>query len=236
MATSRRPRLTEGSVARTLVDLTARWYWGCLVCRRSTSLIPFLSGSWEPRKGIFGAAALSYIVTGVAAYFWLKKSLPESMEYDFLQRIVATEGIEDHPDSLGYWISRLQGHARNYLERTLSQYHLDGRTLAFLTALLRDDGLSQHELSEQLRVNESMTSRVISRLVDLGYVRRETVCQADGGERLYITEAARQISPDVKRVLQTWSELLSQGFDAEERAMALTLLQRMNKNAVDWSS
>ncbi|MBC8258065.1 MAG: MATE family efflux transporter [SAR324 cluster bacterium] len=36
-------------------------------------------------KGIFGAAALSYIISGISAYFLLKKNLADSMDYDFIR-------------------------------------------------------------------------------------------------------------------------------------------------------
>ncbi len=189
--------------------------------------LAFLGTELIGLSGIFGAAALSYVVTGIAGYFWLKRSLTESMEYDYLQRIVETQEIADHPASLGYWLARLHRYGRNYYDRALSAYHLDARTLSFLMALLRQDGLTRLELGAKLGVNEAVAERAISTLTDLGYIRRD-----QDREGLFVTERAREIAPEVKSVLQSWSARLSEGFTEEEREMALTLLQRMNANAI----
>ena len=81
--------------------------------------------------GIFVAASMSYSIAGIAGYVWLKQTLTESMEYDYLQRIVMTEEIADQPSSLGYWVARLNRYGRNYYNRELSPYNLDNRTLSF---------------------------------------------------------------------------------------------------------
>lgn len=174
--------------------------------------------------GIFGAASLSYMIAGIIGYFWLKKTMAESMEYDYLQRIVTTEEIADQPASLGYWVARLNRYGRSYYNSGLSPFHLDTRTLSFLTTLYHDDGLTQQELSEKLAVNESVTRRALSTLMDLEYIRR------DGGNSVFITQKARDIAPNVKSVLRSWSETLVEGFTEDEKEMALTLLQRMTAN------
>ena len=111
------------------------------------------------------------------------------------------------------------------LNRALSPYHLDTRSLSFLTTLLHDDGLTQHELSEKLGVDEAVTKRAISILTDLAYVRHD-----GSDDTIFVTQRAREIAMDVKDVLRSWSETLSEGFTEEEKEIALTLLQRMNAN------
>ncbi len=178
--------------------------------------------------GIFGALALSYIIAGIAAYLWLRRTLTESMEYDFLHRIVDVQEIADQPVSLGYWVARLYRFGRAYYDHALSPYHLDTRTLSFLTTILRNEGLTKRELCDRLAVNELVTSRALSSLVDLGYVQPHNL-----EEGIFVTEKAREIAPDVRGVLQGWSEQLAEGFTPEEKEMALSLLRRMNARAVD---
>jgi putative MATE family efflux protein len=178
--------------------------------------------------GIFGALALSYIVTGIAAYLWLKRTLTESMEYDFLHRIVTVQDIADQPVSLGYWVARLYRFGRTYYDLALSPYHLDTRTLSFLTTALRNEGLTRSELSDMLAVNELVTDRALSSLVDLGYIQPNNL-----EEGIFVTEKAREIAPNVKGILQAWSEQLAEGFTAEEKELALSLLRRMNTRAME---
>ena len=179
--------------------------------------------------GIFGGAALSYLVAGLVAYFWLKRTLAESMEYDYLQRIVATQEIADQPASLGYWVARLQRYGRNYYDHSLAPYHLNTRTLSFLTTLLHEDRLTQQELSEKLAVNEAVTNRALATLTDLGYVQQD-----DSTGDVVVTQRARDIATDVKDALHSWSETLARDFTPEEKEIALNFLQRMNANAANF--
>lgn len=176
--------------------------------------------------GIFGALALSYVLAGAAAYIWLKRTLTDSMEYDYLHRIVTVQEIADQPVSMGYWLARLFRYGQNYYDHALSPYHLSTRTLSFLNILLREDGLTIREVSEKLTVNEAVTRQALSRLADLGYIQ-----QQDNVAGVFVTQKARDISTDVRSVLQTWSEKLVEDFSVEEQEVALGLLKRMNSNA-----
>jgi DNA-binding MarR family transcriptional regulator len=149
------------------------------------------------------------------------------MEYDYLHRIVTVQEIADQPVSMGYWLARLFRYGRNYYDHALSPYHLDTRHLSFLNILLREDGLTIRETSEKLAVNEAVTRRALNSLADLGYVQRQ-----DSGEGVFLTQKARDISTDVRGVLQTWSEKLVEDFTDEEKELALRLLKRMNSNAI----
>ncbi|NIM93781.1 MAG: MATE family efflux transporter [Anaerolineales bacterium] len=193
--------------------------------------LAFFGAEFFGLSGIFSAAAISYIITGFLAYFWLKRSLAESMEYDYLQQIVTTQEITDHPASLGYWLARLYRYGRNYYDRVLSPYNLETRTLSFLNSLLHEDGLSRRDLSDKLGVSEVVTNRALSRLNDLGYVWHD-----DEKGEVFVTDRAKEISTNVKEVLRFWSETLVAGFSEEEKESALMLLKRMNANATDFLS
>ncbi len=180
-------------------------------------------------NGIFGAAALSYVISGIITYFWLRKSLADSMEYDYLHRIVTQD---NRPNSIGYWINHLNRHARDYFNHSLVQFQLESSTLAFLMTLYREDGLNYRTLSDRLKVNESIANRVVGKLLDLGYVTRTTDPQLEDGYGFFVTQKAQDIAPDIRKVLNAWTETLSQGFTEEEKAMAVKLMQRMHANAV----
>lgn len=198
--------------------------------------LAFLGSELFGLPGIFAAASLSFIIAGIVGYFWLKRTLTDSMDYDYLQRIVQVQELGDRPASLGYWIAQLQGQALNYFEQSLSKYQLDRRTLMFLVDLLREDGQTQSQLSEQLLVNETATKRSISKLVDLGYVKRESDPRDGEGEMILITPRGQEISPEVRSVMQSWSSRLSQGFTEKERKTVLDLLTKMEANVASSQS
>lgn len=138
-----------------------------------------------------------------------------------------------HHESLGRLIGCLHRYARSYFEKELAPLGLGSGTLPILRSLLFHDGINQQELSEELRVDKATTTRGIAKLIELGYVSREKDPDDLRAYRLFVTQKARDIQPEIRKVHQAWTELLSEGFSPEEREMALSLLKRMRDNAIE---
>jgi DNA-binding MarR family transcriptional regulator len=99
-------------------------------------------------------------------------------------------------------------------------------------SLLHHDGINQQELSETLHVDKATTTRTITKLIELGYVKRERDLIDQRAYRLFVTQKAREIALDIRKVLHEWTASLSAGFTTEEREMTLMLLRRMRDNAL----
>jgi DNA-binding MarR family transcriptional regulator len=138
----------------------------------------------------------------------------------------------EHHESLGRLIGCLHRHARSYFEKELTPFGLGSGALPVLMSLLHYDGINQRELSETLHVDKATTTRAITKLTELGYVRRERDPIDHRAYRLFVTQKARKIAPDIRNVLHAWTVILSEGFTAEEQQIALTLLKRMRDNAI----
>jgi DNA-binding MarR family transcriptional regulator len=138
----------------------------------------------------------------------------------------------EHQESLGRLIACLQRHARSYFEKELSQFGIGSGSLGVLIVLLHKDGINQQELSEKLHVDKATTTRAIMKLLKKGYVRREKDQTDNRAYRLFITQKAQGIAPEIKNTLQSWSAILADGFTKEEQETALELLRRMKDNAI----
>ena len=136
-------------------------------------------------------------------------------------------------ESLGYWLSCLHRHAKSYFERELSKFGLGSGTHLFLTALFHEDGMNQQELSNNLHIDKATTTRAIKKLVDLGYVRREKDQIDNRAYKIFVTQKAKEIAPEIVEIRRLWTEILSYGFTEQEKETALNLLKRMSNNAVN---
>lgn len=134
--------------------------------------------------------------------------------------------------SLGRLIACLHRQSRIYFDNALAPFGLSSGTLPLLGSLLRQDGLNQQELSEHLHVDKATITRMISKLIELGYVRREHDPADKRAYRLFATRKARDIDPEVRQVLRGWTAILSEGFTNEEKELAFTFLTRMRDNAL----
>ncbi len=138
----------------------------------------------------------------------------------------------EHHELLGRLLGCLHRYARSYFEKELAPFGLGSGTFPVLISLLHHGGMNQQELSEQLRVDKATTTRAVTKLSSLGYVRRENDPHDRRAYRLFATQKAKDIAPEVRNVLHSWTAILSDGFTSEEQDIALALLRRMRDNAM----
>ncbi len=85
-------------------------------------------------------------------------------------------------------------------------------------------------------MDKATTTRAIIKLIKIGYVRRERDPQDLRAYRLFVTPKAREIAPEIRRVLQAWAVILTEGLTDEEKEMASALLRHMRNNVLRYKA
>ena len=103
--------------------------------------------------------------------------------------------------------------------------------MPFVLAVCRAPGRSQEEISQDLCLDKSTVARALSRLEELGYVRR--ACSDFDRRRLTVepTERALEVLPRIKAVSSEWQELLTYGIDEAELDAFYSVLVKMESRA-----
>ncbi len=163
---------------------------------------------------------------------------PESRLHTQLINIIvayATNGIMtlDKCDrrSFGRYISHVGMKARVYLQKELEPYGIGSGQYHFLLVLFQMDGCSQEELTQKVLVDKATTTRALSKLESLGYIKRGRD-PVDG--RRYIvnlTQKGWELKPKIKEVLERWTSTILEGFTSHEKEQLLDLLERMEINS-----
>lgn len=120
---------------------------------------------------------------------------------------------------------------QNYTDMALKKFELSCGSYPFLLELNKNEGISQNQLSRELNVDKAMSARTISRLIDLGYVRKEEDSEDSRAYKLFLTDKARTIIPDIKDEIQRWILTITDGLDEHEKEMLTNLLERVLLNA-----
>lgn len=132
--------------------------------------------------------------------------------------------------SLGRAVGVVRRHAMIYMDRELLPLGLGRGTFAFMAILYHGDGMHQEELTRELGINKGTTTRTISKLAALGYVRREADPADRRACRVVLTDKAIRIRPAFFKVLDRATAVLADGFAKAEYEQALDLLKRMGAN------
>ena len=124
--------------------------------------------------------------------------------------------------------------AMRFRETELEDTGLAGCQTPYLTALFRQPGISQEEISRQLNVNKSSVTRQLAILEEKGYIRR----QSSGSDRrlllVYPTDKALAVQERLYRCYHDWSSYLTKDFTDEEQALLSDLMARIAQRAEDY--
>lgn len=121
-----------------------------------------------------------------------------------------------------------------YRTENLTQMGLKSCHASYLMEICAHPGISQEKLAGRICINKSNVARQAAALEEGGFVTR-IPCEADRRVmRLYPTEKALALLPQIQKILDTWSAYLTQDLSDDEQAQLARILAKMKERAVAW--
>ena len=134
-------------------------------------------------------------------------------------------------ESVGRRINLLFRLSMMHLRSEMKKMGVGPGDYAVLLILYLQDGLSQDELSKQMRVDKSNTARAVVKLEKMGMVERRPDPDEYRIKRVYLGKKAREMETDFFNVLKEWHYTLVKDIDPQELDVIKRGLDRMMKNA-----
>lgn len=129
---------------------------------------------------------------------------------------------------IGYWIKRLDALLETQLDSTLARLRLTRRQWHVLNAL-HAGPVTPAEMEDVLRPLSSADGGDAQDRDMAGLVRRRLVLLLDG--RLALTEAGSALQNEAAALMEDTRRELTAGIGADEYAIAVSVLERMSRNA-----
>jgi DNA-binding MarR family transcriptional regulator len=130
-------------------------------------------------------------------------------------------------ESLGYQINHLARLLAQALAVRIAPYGVVPGQFAQLLALYEQDGLSQRELCDRVGIEQPTMANTLQRMQRDGLVR----CIPDPSDRrrirVYLTERARAIEPDLVTAARAVNATATEGLTDPEIASYLSLTARL---------
>jgi len=105
---------------------------------------------------------------------------------------------------------------------------------SYLQEICAEPGISQDRLASRICINKSNVARQAAVLEEGGFITRVS-CQNDKRVmRLYPTEKALALLPQIQKIMDDWENCLTQGLSEDEKEILVTLLERMKLRASAW--
>jgi MarR family transcriptional regulator, organic hydroperoxide resistance regulator len=122
---------------------------------------------------------------------------------------------------------------REHIERSRSQFESLGLARGqpgVLNVLWQRDGLTQTEIGDALHVQPATVTKMVQRMEEGGWVARREDPSDLRVLRVYLTEAGRQVRPQVECILEAVSGDTLAGFSLEEQLLLRRFMLQMRDN------
>ena len=130
------------------------------------------------------------------------------------------------------WSSILYRYGQSYIGKQLETYGIGSGQFVFLIILFKNNGISQENMSERLKIDKATTAKSIRKLEDAGYVERIVDSEDKRAYKVFLTSKALDIKPFLQKVLTEWEKIITDGLSKDEKKPVSGLLEKMAGNAV----
>ena len=124
--------------------------------------------------------------------------------------------------------------AAQYRSEELAALGLKACHGSYMAVICACPGITQDQLARKIFINKSNVARQLVALEEDGFVERRTCPDDKRAMRVYPTEKAQEVLPQINRILSHWEELLTQDFTDEEKELLAGMLCKMKTQAATW--
>ena len=121
-----------------------------------------------------------------------------------------------------------------YRQEELAALELKSCHASYLAAICACPGITQDQLARRIFINKSNVARQLAVLEEEGFVERRACTEDKRAMRVYPTDKALEVLPQINSILVRWEEFLTQDLSEKEKILLTQMLCKMKLHAADW--
>ncbi len=110
------------------------------------------------------------------------------------------------------------------------KFNLSHGQVFILINIYRDEGICQHRLCEEYNLDKSGVGRILKKLEDKNLVMRKSDPEDKRKKLIYLTDKAKDMKDDFKKLLKEIEEQMRQGLTEQEIETVNTILKKIYNN------
>lgn len=135
-------------------------------------------------------------------------------------------------EPIGKLISQLHRQHQKWLVKELLPYGIgSGGQHSFLKLILNHPGITQDQMTSEMKFDKATTARSVKLLEEAGYIERRTDPKDRRSSLLYPTTKALEFAPVLQSILAELNRKLTLDFTENEVDQLVILLQKVYKNS-----
>lgn len=133
----------------------------------------------------------------------------------------------DRQSSFGWMVNVIANQASKAFEAELKQHGLTVALWPTMMCLWEEEGVTQRDISEKSKVENSTTTRTLDKLEKLGLVERQTDPNSRRSFRIYLTDAGRELKETLLPLPIKVNKNMLNSLELNEQKEIIRLLQKM---------
>lgn len=133
----------------------------------------------------------------------------------------------DRQSSFGWMINVIANQASKRFETELKQHGLTVALWPTMMCLWEEEGITQRDIAEKSKVENSTTTRTLDKLEKLGLVERQADPNSRRSFRIYLTDEGRAIKDSLLPLPVKVNKETLKALDINEQKEMIRLLQKM---------
>ena len=121
-----------------------------------------------------------------------------------------------------------------YRQEELAALELKSCHASYLATICRCPGITQDQLAKCIFFNKSNVARQLAVLEESGFVERKPSPEDKRATLVYPTQKALDVLPELNRIFRDWEAFVAQDLTAEERALAVKMLEKIHTRSGEW--
>ncbi|KFI11736.1 MarR family transcriptional regulator [Vibrio coralliilyticus] len=133
----------------------------------------------------------------------------------------------DRQSSFGWLINVVANDAAKTFDTELKKHGLTLALWPTLMCLWEEEGVTQRDIAQKSKVENSTTTRTLDKLENLGLVERQPDPNSRRAFRIYLTDEGRALKETLVPIPMAINQKLLSSLDPKERDEIIRLLQKM---------
>ncbi|NOH60812.1 MarR family transcriptional regulator [Vibrio sp. RE88] len=133
----------------------------------------------------------------------------------------------DRQSSFGWLINVVANDAAKTFDTELKKHGLTIALWPTLMCLWEEEGVTQRDIAQKSKVENSTTTRTLDKLENLGLVERQPDPNSRRAFRIYLTDEGRALKETLVPIPMAINQKLLSSLESEERDEIIRLLQKM---------
>lgn len=131
-------------------------------------------------------------------------------------------------------ITHISRSAAQYRSEQLAPLGLKACHASYLATICRFPGITQDQLARKIFINKSNVARQLAVLEESGFVERRPSPDDKRAILVYPTQKALEMLPEINRIFRDWEAFVAQDLTAQERALAVQMLEKIHARSAEW--